>query len=558
MTDPAPGGSRPVGVTIGIPREIVAGEHRVSMIPDAVARLVKRGNPVFVEKDAGTSAYFLDDQYTAAGAQIVPDAKSLYDRAELVLKIHRPQETGDNGNEFDLLRSGQSLVAFLQPLFNPGIVETLAGKGVTAFSMDAIPRTSRAQYMDALSSMSNLAGYKAVILAAERLPKFFPLLMTAAGTIAPAKVLIIGAGVAGLQAIGTARRLGAVVEAYDARPVVKEQVESLGAKFVEIDIGQSDTQTAGGYAKEMTADEIRRQQEGLAARAAANDVVITTALVPGRPAPRLITEDAVRRMKPGSIIVDLAGETGGNCELTVPGETVERHHVVIMSPLNLPATMPVHASQMYAKNLQNLLDLFITKDGAFNLNMDDDIVAATCITHKGEILHGPTRAKLGLGDLHPAPQADPAPAAPSPAPEPEQPPVTATAAGVSTGADTAGISTPSDPAQTTDSEATELPVAESELPDIDDGGEPPEWSDTAAELDAEADLSLEWAPDVEERAASDAAGFIPPVSIDDTLPASREMIDQAVRDIEDEIASNDADLPDDPPVSENPWRPRNP
>ncbi|MBA3415698.1 MAG: Re/Si-specific NAD(P)(+) transhydrogenase subunit alpha [Chloroflexia bacterium] len=555
MADPAPGGSRPAGVTIGIPREIVAGEHRVSMIPDAVGRLVKRGNPVFVQQDAGAAAFFLDDQYTAAGAQIVPDAKTLYERADLILKIHRPQETGENGNELDLLRQGQSLVAFLQPLFNPDLVQALAEKGVTAFSMDAVPRTSRAQYMDALSSMSNLAGYKAVIMAAERLPKFFPLLMTAAGTIAPAKVLIIGAGVAGLQAIGTARRLGAVVEAYDARPVVKEQVESLGAKFVEIDIGQSDTQTAGGYAKEMTADEIRRQQEGLAARAAANDVVITTALVPGRPAPRLITEDAVRRMRPGSIVVDLAGETGGNCELTVPGETVERHHVVIMSPLNLPATMPVHASQMYAKNLQNLLDLFITKDGAFNLNMDDDNVAATCITHDGEILHAQTRAKLGLSDLHP-------PAAPEPAPEPDASEAAATttdavptSSAVTAGASAASISAPAEQAEfgraTTDTD-------DRDLPDIDDGGEPPDWSDTAAELDAEADESLEWAPDVEERAASDAAGFVPPISLGDTLPASREMLDQAVRDIDDEIASHDADLPDEPPTDQNPWRPRNP
>lgn len=546
MVDPAPGGSRPAGITIGIPREIVAGENRVSMIPDAVGRLVKRGNPVLVEEGAGAAAFFLDDQYTAAGAEIVPDAKTLYGRADLILKIHRPQEEGENGNELDLLRSGQGLVAFLQPLFNPDLVQTLADKGVTAFSMDAIPRTSRAQYMDALSSMSSVAGYKAVIMAAERLPKFFPLLMTAAGTIAPAKVLIIGAGVAGLQAIGTARRLGAVVEAYDARPVVKEQVESLGAKFVEIDIGQSDTQTAGGYAKEMSADQIRRQQEGLAARAAANDIVITTALVPGRPAPRLITEDAVRRMRPGSIVVDLAGETGGNCELTVPGETVERHHVVIMSPLNLPATMPVHASQMYAKNLQNLLDLFVTKDGAFNLNLDDDIVAATCITHAGEILHAPTRSKLGLADLNPPPESEPEPEpeeSTSPAPE-----VTASAAAV-VGATSEAVSAPP---ESTEPEASITDAAESALPDIDDGGEPPDWSATAAEIDAEVEDSLQWAPDVEERAASDAAGFVPPVSIGDTLPASREMLDQAVRDIEDEIASHDADLPTD----EEPWRPR--
>jgi NAD(P) transhydrogenase subunit alpha len=535
MADPAPGGSRPSGVTIGIPREIVADERRVSLIPEAVSRLVKRGNPVLVQSGAGDAAYLLDDQYTAAGAEIVPDAPALYRRADLILKIHRPQETGENGNELDLLRPGQALVAFLQPLFNPDLVQALADRGVTAFSMDAIPRTTRAQYMDALSAMSTVAGYKAVVMAAERLPKFFPLLMTAAGTIAPAKVLVIGAGVAGLQAIGTARRLGAVVEAYDARPVVKEQVESLGAKFVEIDIGESDTQTSGGYAKEMTPDQIRRQQEGLAARAAANDVVITTALVPGRPAPRLITADAVQRMKPGSIVVDLAGETGGNCELTVPGETVERHHVVIMSPLNLPATMPVHASQMYAKNLTNLMDLFLAKDGSFALNLDDDIVAATCITHDGEILHAPTRSKLGLGERGPAPAA---PAATAPA---AMPAATAQSGPPSAPPDAEPPPTP--PHEEAISLATPAdanlnePVEEPSLPDIDD-------ADDGADLD--------WAPDVDERAASDAAGFVPPTSIDDTLPASREMLDRAVQDIEDEIASHDADLPSD----EAPWRSR--
>lgn len=542
MADPAPGGSRPAGVTIGVPREIVADERRISLIPEAAGRLVKRGNPVLVQAGAGEAAYLLDDQYTAVGAEVVPDAATLYQRADLVLKIHRPQERGENGNELDLLRPGQALVAFLAPLFNPELVQALADRNVTAFSMDAIPRTTRAQYMDSLSAMSTVAGYKAVLIAAERLPKFFPLLMTAAGTIAPAKVLVIGAGVAGLQAIGTARRLGAVVEAYDARPVVKEQVESLGAKFVEIDIGGSDTQTSGGYAKEMTPDQIRRQQEGLAARAAANDVVITTALVPGRPAPKLITADAVQRMRPGSIVVDLAGETGGNCELTVPGETVERHHVVIMSPLNLPATMPVHASQMYAKNLTNLLELFLAKDGSFALNLDDDIVAATCITHDGEILHGPTRSKLGLGEINP-------PVTPPAAPEAEA------------DLETAEVDSQSETAQATAAEAvTSAPRGEEETISLASGeadiaeGEAafPEGVENGVD-DPSDDASLpdideperEWSSDVDERAASDAAGFVPPTSIDDTLPASREMLDQAVRDIEDEIASHDDDLPTD-------------
>ena len=363
------------------------------------------------------------------------------------------------------MRPGQALVAFLQPLFNPDLVQALAERKVTAFSMDAIPRTTRAQYMDALSAMSTVAGYKAVLIAAERLPKFFPLLMTAAGTIAPTKVLVIGAGVAGLQAIGTARRLGAVVEAYDARPVVKEQVESLGAKFVEIDIGESDTQTSGGYAKEMTPEQIRRQQEGLAARAAANDIVITTALVPGRPAPKLITADAVQRMRPGSIVVDLAGETGGNCELTVPGETVERHHVVIMSPLNLPATMPVHASQMYAKNLTNLMELFLAKDGSFALNLDDDIVAATCITHDGEILHGPTRGKLGLGDRNPAPAAAAAMTAPSEPPQASE--VVAATPVPAEDEETISLATSAEDDSTLPEADLDDPVDEASLPDID-------------------------------------------------------------------------------------------
>lgn len=501
MAEPASGGTAPAraaGLTIGVPREIVPGERRVSIIPEAAGRLVKRGNPVLVEAGAGEAAYLLDDQYTAAGAEIVPDARTLYRRADLILKIHRPQERPDGSNELDLMQPGQTLVAFLAPLFNPDLVQALAQRQVTAFSMDAIPRTTRAQYMDALSSMGTIAGYKAVLLAADYVPRFFPLLMTAAGTIAPAKVLIIGAGVAGLQAIGTARRLGAVVEAYDARPVVKEQVESLGAKFVEIDIGSSDTQTAGGYAREMTPEQIARQQEGLAARCAANDVVITTALVPGRPAPRLVTADAVQRMKPGSVIVDLAGETGGNCELTVPGETVERHHVTIMSPLNLPATLPIHASQMYAKNLQNLLDLFLTKDGRLELNFSDDIVKATCITHAGEILHEPTRQKLGLADLTPPP-------APEPEPEPE--PLEAAAAEVTA--------------------AEVITEAESESSLDDDVAEEEEGSGFSENLDELAD--------------ADAAGFVPPVSIEDTLPASREMLERAARELEEELDAPEGD-----------------
>jgi NAD(P) transhydrogenase subunit alpha len=261
--------------------------------------------------------------------------------------------------------------------------------------MDAIPRTSRAQYMDALSSMATVAGYKAVLLAADHLAKFMPLLTTAAGNIPPAKVLVIGAGVAGLQAIATARRLGAVVEAYDTRAAVKEQVQSLGARFIEIDTGARDTETSAGYAREATADELAAQQAELARRAARSDAIITTAAVPGRPAPRLISAETVEQMAPGSVIVDLAAETGGNCELTQPGQVIEHNGVTIIGTTNLPSTIPIHASQMYAKNIQNLLALLLNKDGALVLNMDDDIVAGTVITKDGQVLHEGTRARMG-------------------------------------------------------------------------------------------------------------------------------------------------------------------
>ncbi len=415
MAEIAPDGRR---LTIGVPREVAPNERRVAIIPDAVTKLVGSGVTVLVEAGAGEGSFISDGAYADAGASIVPDARSLYGQAHLVLKVQRPDD-----RELRLLQPGSTLIAFLAPLTNPDLVQALATGGVTGFSMDAIPRTTRAQSMDALSSMSTVAGYKAVVMAADYLAKFFPLLMTAAGTIPPAKALVIGAGVAGLQAIATARRLGAVVEAYDTRPVVKEQVESLGATFVEVDAGDADTQDAGGYAKEASADLLRRQQEKLAERSERADFIITTALIPGKPAPRLITAETVSRMRPGSVIVDLAGEMGGNCELTVPGEIVVRHGVTIMGPLNLPSTIPVHASQMYSKNIQNLLALMV-KDGKLTLNFDDDIVKGTCITHAGEIVHEPTRARLGLGKLTPEPAgagADGAPPAPS---EVSAPPVT--------------------------------------------------------------------------------------------------------------------------------------
>jgi NAD(P) transhydrogenase subunit alpha len=390
MVDSAPAASGARRLVLAVPKETAPNETRVALVPDAVRRLSKTVD-VVVESGAGVASAYPDEVYAAAGAMVVATPAEVYSRADMVLKVQRPTT-----EEIRQLKPGTSLIAFLQPLVNIDLVCELAAANVTALSMDAIPRTTRAQSMDALSSMSTVGGYKAVLLAADHLPKFFPLLMTAAGTIAPAKVLIIGAGVAGLQAIATARRLGAVVEAYDTRPVVKEQVESLGAKFVEVDMTgiEAQTQDAGGYAREASPELLRRQQETMAARAARSDVVITTALVPGRPAPKLIMEETVRQMPPGAVIVDMAAEAGGNCELTVPGEIVKRHGVTIIGLLNLPATIPFHASQMYSKNIENLLALLISKDGQLSYNFKDDIVKGTVITMQGEVIHEATKARM--------------------------------------------------------------------------------------------------------------------------------------------------------------------
>ncbi|MCO5176631.1 MAG: Re/Si-specific NAD(P)(+) transhydrogenase subunit alpha [Thermomicrobiales bacterium] len=380
-------------VTIGVPKEIVENERRVALIPDAVKKFVAAGHSVLIQSGAGLEAAYTDDAYTAAGGTIVPDAAAVFGKADLILKIQKPEP-----NEVAMLRNSTTLLAMLQPLVNHDLVRQLASAGVTSVSMDAIPRTTRAQSMDVLSAMSTLGGYKAVLLAADNMPKIFPMLMTAAGTIAPAKVLIIGAGVAGLQAIATARRLGAVVEAYDTRPVVKEQVESLGGKFVEVDMTgiEAQTQDAGGYAREASPELLRRQQETMANRAARSDVVITTALVPGRPAPKLVMADTVAKMQTGSVIVDMAAETGGNCELTVPGEIITTPNgVTIIGLTNLPSTLPFHASQMYSKNLQNLLAIMLTKEGALNMNFEDDIIKGTTITMDGAIIHEATNKAMG-------------------------------------------------------------------------------------------------------------------------------------------------------------------
>jgi NAD(P) transhydrogenase subunit alpha len=328
------------------------------------------GFEIVVEKGAGAAASFPDAAYAEAGAEL---AESAWD-PDGIVKVRKPA-----GDELQHLRSGQLLIGFLEPLTDPDGIERLAERGVHAFAMESIPRITRAQPMDALSSQATVSGYKAVLIAAERLPRFFPMLMTAAGTVAPAKVLVLGAGVAGLQAIATAHRLGAVVAGFDVRPVVKEQVESLGATF--LDLGIIGEETAGGYARELTEDEQRRQQEELAKRIPEYDVVVTTALVPGRPAPRLIPADAVRKMRPGAVIVDLAAEAGGNCELTEPGEVAEREGVTIVGLTNLPSTMPFHASQLYARNVSALLQ-HLAPDGELTLDWDDEITAGACVTRE--------------------------------------------------------------------------------------------------------------------------------------------------------------------------------
>jgi NAD(P) transhydrogenase subunit alpha len=370
---------------IGVVRETTPGERRVALVPETVGRLAKSGNEIVVERAAGEASSFSDRMYTEAGATI-GDAWD----AELVLKVARPSD-----EEVARLRAGAVLIAFLQPLTNHDLVRELARRRITSLSMDAIPRITRAQPMDALSSQATVAGYKAVLLAAAALPKFFPMLTTAAGTIAPAKAFVIGAGVAGLQAIATARRLGAVVEAFDTRPVVKEQVQSLGAKFLEVDLGETG-EGAGGYAKELSEEAHRKEVELLAKAVKENDIIITTAAIPGRPAPKLITADMVRSMKPGSVIVDLAAETGGNTELTQAGKVIDVDGVRIDGTTNIPSTMPYHASQMYSRNVQSLLGLMITKEGKLNLDMNDDVIKGTVITKDGEVVHEATR-KLVLG-----------------------------------------------------------------------------------------------------------------------------------------------------------------
>jgi proton-translocating NAD(P)+ transhydrogenase subunit alpha len=364
---------------VSVPREIAARETRVALVPETVARLVKGGLQLQVETGAGERATFSDSDYQEAGATIARDARAAWGEADVVLCVRAPRADQTLGaHQADLMREGATLLGFLRPARHPGLVERLQARRVTAFSMDQVPRISRAQKMDALSSMSTVAGYKAVLLGADTLGKFFPLFMTAAGTIAPAKVFVLGAGVAGLQAIATARRLGAVVEAFDVRPAVREEVQSLGATFVAAELVSEAAAADSGYAHEQSEEFQRRERELIARHVAAADVVVTTAIVPDKPAPRLVTEAMVNAMRPGSVIVDLAAESGGNCELTVPGDGVVRHGVVIHGPIDLVCEMPVHASQMYSRNIAALL-LHLVKDGALHLDFEDEITRGACV-----------------------------------------------------------------------------------------------------------------------------------------------------------------------------------
>jgi NAD(P) transhydrogenase subunit alpha len=369
---------------VAVPLEVAVGERRVALVPETVKRLVADGHSVSIQRGAGAAALISDSAYADANASLV-DERDAWD-ADVVVKVAPPEK-----GEIAHLHTGSVLLGFLQPLTAGETIMAIAQTGATSFAMESVPRISRAQSMDALSSQANIAGYRGALIGAQELGRFYPMLMTAAGTIRPATVLVLGAGVAGLQAIATARRLGAVVQGFDVRAAVKEQVESLGAHFLEFDLG-GDLEGTGGYAKELTPEQQAKQQQLMAEAIGKTDVVITTAAVPGRRAPILVTEHAVRLMKPGSVIVDLAAETGGNCELSEPGETVSRHDVKITAPLNVPSTMAEHASQLYARNIGSLLELMTGDDGTLTLDFDDEIIAGACITRGGEIVNEGARA----------------------------------------------------------------------------------------------------------------------------------------------------------------------
>ncbi len=375
-------------VKIGVLSETQPGERRVALVPDVAVKLVKIGFQVVVETGAGVWAEFTDDAYRKVGVAIEADRRVVLGTADIVLLVQPPRL-----EDVAQLQAGALTISFLQPATHAAVIEALAARGITSFSLDLLPRSSRAQSMDALSSQSSLAGYKAVLMAANRLGKFFPMLMTAAGTIPPARVLVLGAGVAGLQAIATARRLGAVVEAYDVRPAVQEEVKSLGARFLELKLEIQEGE--GGYAREQSEDFLNRQREGLAEHVAANDVVITTASIPGRRAPLLVTVPMVRGMRRGSVIVDLAAESGGNCAATLPGKVIEVDGVWVDGTTNIPSTMALHASQLYARNITNLLQLLFS-NGELKLDFADEIIRDCCVTHAGQITSERARQVMGV------------------------------------------------------------------------------------------------------------------------------------------------------------------
>jgi NAD(P) transhydrogenase subunit alpha len=384
---------------VGVPRETYPGERRVALVPAVLANLAKAGLQVLVEPGAGAAAGYPDTEYSDKGAKIAASRAEVFAQAEIITQVLCDGANDKTGRaDVPMLRSGQILVGFLRPLGSLQILQELAATGVSSFAVELMPRTTRAQSMDALSSMATMSGYKAVILAADTLPRIFPMLTTAAGTITPGRVLIIGVGVAGLQAIATARRLGAVTSAYDMRPAAKEQVLSLGGRFVELPIEAKDAQDARGYGTAQGEEFYRKQRELLGAAVAANDVVVTAAVIPGKKAPILVTKEMVARMLPGSVIVDLAAERGGNCELTRAGETVVEHGVTVIGETNLASTVPYHASQMYARNLSAFL-LNLVKDGKFQLNEADEIHRETLLTRNGQIVNARVREFLGLPAL---------------------------------------------------------------------------------------------------------------------------------------------------------------
>jgi len=388
-------------VIIGIPAEIKSAEKRVAMSPANVQSLTDKGVKVLFQTNAGDAAGYPDGLYTEAGATISADRAEIFAQADIILQVQSFGSNNEN-SEADLasLRSGQLVIGMMDPLASPQAAQAVAEKGATAIALELVPRISRAQSMDVLSSMATLAGYKAVLMGASAAPRIFPMLMTAAGTLQPARVLIMGVGVAGLQACATAKRLGAVVEAYDVRPAAREQIISVGAKPVELDLDTGESEGAGGYAKAQGEDFLKRQRELMTAVVAEQDIIITTAAIPGAKSPILVTEDMVKAMKPGSVIVDLAAERGGNCDLTEQGKTVVAHGVTILGPENVPSELAYHASQMYGKNMQTLLELILDEEGNLNLDFNDEIVAGTVVAHQGEIPHPHMRKLLGLPELN--------------------------------------------------------------------------------------------------------------------------------------------------------------